>query len=412
MDRMRIAMLAPEFLPNWGGVGTYCIELVRHLSKMDDIDLHVFTVRRQTEVGKGKDYTEAEMEEYFSNKAKVHALLTAKDSFVYNAKFQAKLLGELPRFRREHGDAIIHSQHAHMSDVLYKMLEPGRRRMPIVTTIHTTIAGQRRGIEMCGSGFGSLHQSEKWQVALYPFLRFAERRSLKGADRCITVSSWMKKEIASELPWLKNPVDVIYNGVDPDRYSPGRAKDAELLPGVTSPVVLYTSRMTKVKGADTLIQAIPKILREHKDVHFAFAGSKDNEGWMRMLDEAGVGKDRYSFLGYIPYDHLPALYARASVYAMPTFYENFPFRMLEAMSSGVPVVGSDICGIPEAIESGKSGLLIEPRNPDLLAEGILAMLGDERRRREMGARARETVLEKFTWEKIAQQTRELYNKLM
>ncbi|MFH0815930.1 MAG: glycosyltransferase family 4 protein [Methanobacteriota archaeon] len=412
MDRLRIAMLAPEFLPNWGGVGTYCIELARHLSKMDGVDLHVFTVRRQTEVGKGKEFTQAEMEQYFSNKVRVHALMTAKDSFVYNARFQAKLLTALPRFRREHGEALVHSQHAHMSDVLYKTLKPKAWRMPIITTIHTTIAGQRRGIEMCGSGFGSLHPSEKWQVALYPFLRFAERRSLKGADRCITVSEWMKKEIASELPWLKNPVDVIYNGVDPKRYSPEKAKDAELLPDVASPVVLYTSRMTKVKGADTLIQAIPKVLREHKGAHFAFAGSKDNEGWIKMLNDAGVGKDKYSFLGYIPYDQLPALYARASVYAMPTLYENFPFRMLEAMSSGVPVVGSGICGIPEAIENGKSGVLAEPRNPELLADGIISLLGDEKKRRELGARARETVLERFTWGKIAQQTREAYNKLM
>ena len=83
---MKIAFLAPEFLPAWGGVGTYSAELVKGLCSYDDLDIHVITPKR------GVDYKLSKIEKYFDGKITFHNISTANDSFFYNLKFQLRVL--------------------------------------------------------------------------------------------------------------------------------------------------------------------------------------------------------------------------------------------------------------------------------------------------------------------------------
>lgn len=402
METMRVAMLAPEFLPNWGGVGTYCIELSRKLC--DKVELHVLTVNRKIS-GSKKTYTEKEMTEFFDNRLDVHVISEAKGTFLYNANYQYALYKQLPEFTKQHGIDILHTQHAHMSDILYKVM---RNRVPSITTLHTTIGGQKKASDMSDMKLRDLEPSEKWQIALYPGLLMAERFSLRRCWNYITMSQWMKGEVRAEFPFIKN-MDVIYNGTDPNIFKPGGEK---VLKDVDSPVVLFTSRMTAVKGANYLIDAIPHVLKEHKDVHFAFVGAGDREPYINILKKHGVEEKHYSFHGYLDYKLLPAMYSQAFCYMLPTLYENFPIRMLEAMSSGAPVIASNICGIPEAVNHGKNGMLVEPKDSNSIATALNEMLSDERKTRIMGNQAREDVIKKFTWDICANRTMDSYRHLL
>ncbi len=407
MSDIKLALLAPEFLPNWGGVGTYCVELTRHLA--DKLDLHVITLTRKIDDSKSS-YSEQEMLDYFDNNINVHVLTNAKDTFLYNIKFQYKILKELPKLEKKYGLDIVHSHHAHMSDVLYKVRE---NSIPTVTTIHTTIGGQRESIDAAGLPFYKLAPSEKWQVLLYRPLLLFERYSLERCQNFITVSNWMRKILSEDFPYLSRNITTIYNGIDPNRFSPAKAKKGlASIKDINKPIVLFSSRMTTAKGAHFLINAIPKIIEKNKDVHFVFVGAGDSDPWISLLKRHGVGSKYYSFLGYLDYDDLPILYARASMYLLPTLYENFPFRMIEAMSCGTPVIGTEICAIPEAIEDGKNGILIPPKNDEAIAEAVLRLLDDEGYSRKLGEKARKTVIEKFAWDNIITSIVKVYEEIL
>lgn len=407
MSDIKLALLAPEFLPNWGGVGTYCVELTRHLA--DKVDLHVITLTRQIK-GSELSYSTQDMLDYFDNKINVHVLTNAKDTFLYNIKFQYQLLRRLPKFETEFGFDLIHSHHAHMSDVLYKLREV---RLPSITTIHTTIKGQRDSINASGLPLHRLSPSEKWQVLFYRPLLLFEQYSLDRCNNFITVSNWMRKTLLETYPNISRNITTIYNGIDPERYSPAMAKKTlEVLENITKPIVLFSSRMTTAKGAQFLIKAMPKILNENKDVHFVFVGAGDSNPWVSLLNGYGIGPEHYSFLGYVDYDVLPTLYAKSTMYILPTLYENFPFRMIEAMSCGTPVIGSNICAIPEAIEDGKNGLLIPPKDDEAIANGILQLLDDVGYTKRLGKNARETVIEKFAWDGIIKELIDVYETVL
>jgi glycosyltransferase involved in cell wall biosynthesis len=405
MDRLRIAMIAPEFLPNWGGVGTYCIELAKKIC--DKADLHIITVNR-TIKGQKRTYTSQEMSDYFGGKLQVHAISDAKNTFLYNAQFQYAFSKFMPRFAMKNGIDLIHNQHAHMSDILYKFTS--NRRVESLTTLHTTIDGQKRAIEMSDMRTKDLEPSEKWQMVLHAGLRMAENFSLRRCQNYITVSDWMRRQVKDDFPFIKR-MDVVYNGTDPDVYKP-ISKEKSVFKGIDEPIVLFTSRMTAVKGANYLIDAIPQILKETKDVHFAFVGAGDNKPWIELLGKRGVDKKHFSFHGYLDYSILPSMYSEAYCYMLPTLYENFPIRMLEAMSCGVPVIGSDICGIPEAVQSGRNGILVPPKDSAGIARATLELLGDRDKAQDMGRNARDDIINKFTWGVCADRTLECYGRAL
>ena len=89
----------------------------------------------------------------------------------------------------------------------------------------------------------------------------------------------------------------------------------------------------------------------------------------------------------MPYDGLEALFARATVFTMPTLWEPFGIAFLDAMACGVPCVGTAIEAVPEIVEAGRTGVLVPPGDPVALADALVALLADPARAREMGAQA-------------------------
>jgi glycosyltransferase involved in cell wall biosynthesis len=132
---------------------------------------------------------------------------------------------------------------------------------------------------------------------------------------------------------------------------------------------------------------------------------------INYADRIGV-KDSIIFTGYYPDNKLPKLYQAADVFAFSTFYEHHPFAVLEALSTGLPVVTTNVGGIPETIESGKNGFLVEPFNPEQFADRILYLLEHPAEASEMGALARKTILERFDWRIIVKDVFKVYDEAL
>ncbi|OKY75622.1 MAG: hypothetical protein BM485_07820 [Desulfobulbaceae bacterium DB1] len=193
---------------------------------------------------------------------------------------------------------------------------------------------------------------------------------------------------------------VLYNGVDTETFRPltvNRSLKAELLPSADARVIFSAARLKRFKGFHHVIEAVAKLKTEFPDFFYLIAG----EGNYRTeLDEC-VRRfqlaDRVKFLGNVPHHLLPQYYSFANVAVFPSLHlETFGISIAEAMSCGVPVIGSDSGGIPEVI--GDAGILCAPGNSDQLADGIRVILSDQKIQQTIGQQGRERILNRLTWQ--------------
>ena len=194
-----------------GGVGTYSVALVRELSRIADVTVLTLTRMQGSVV-----YRRAEMEEAVEHRARVYPIAEARDTFLYNAKFQVELLRRLPAFVRAERFDIVHSQHAHMPDLLAGPMLSGT---PIVRTVHSTIAGQREAIRILESLGQAPDVTERWQIAIEPLLRAAEWSTLHRPGLLFPVCNFTANHLA-ELGIQRDRMRVIHNGIDSDRFRP------------------------------------------------------------------------------------------------------------------------------------------------------------------------------------------------
>lgn len=408
VEKMKICMLAAEFLPVWGGAGTYTVELIRHLPS--EFEVYIVTLKRRIP-GDKQILSEDLVREYFRDNVVIDYVTDARETFLYNANFQYKCYRYVPHLDKQHKFDVVHSQHVHMADLWLKLRG---RKLPYLTTVHVTFKGERRGIRRSRIPFKDLEHSEKYQWLLYPALRTLEYLYLKRSSRLIAVSYWMKKILIEELGLPSYAIHTIHNGVDPKLFRPKSPK-SEFIQKIEDrsggPIVLFTGRIRSTKGIHILIRSMPKIIEEIRDVRFIFAGSGLSDPYKRQIRKMRIRERNYEFLGYVPQEDMPALYSIASIYPAPTLYENLPIRILEAMSSQIPVIASNICGIPEIITDGEDGILVPPWDIEALSNKIIELLTDRRKGSKIGKNARKTIEQKFTWQHAAEKTVKVYKEI-
>jgi glycosyltransferase involved in cell wall biosynthesis len=228
-------------------------------------------------------------------------------------------------------------------------------------------------------------------------------------DRFLTVSDYSARELG--LP--ADRTRVIYGGADPCRFAPDPAERRQ--------GILFVGRLTPPKGIDRLIMALPH------GASLRIAGSEGHDphpperDYPLLLRGVAAGRD-VEFLGPVPDADLPLLYRQATVLALPsvdrTCYGRFlpvtellGLVLLEAMASGTPVVGSRLGALPEVIQDGVTGFLVEPGNVAELRERLAELLGDPERAQWMGRNARDLVLERFSWQACAERCLAAYAEL-
>jgi phosphatidyl-myo-inositol dimannoside synthase len=205
---------------------------------------------------------------------------------------------------------------------------------------------------------------------------------------------------------LSRPV-VIYPGTDQERFAPAATRTP------MTPVLLTVGRLVPRKGIDTVLQALPQILRVHPDVEYRIVGSGPDESRLRALARKLKIEVSVKFLGAVSDGQLPSVYRDAHIYVMPAreeqqsaSIEGFGIVYLEASASGLPVVAGRSGGVVEAVRDGKTGYLVDPHAPGALADILIRLLQDHELRVRLGARGRQWVEEKMNWDRAAQEIAE------
>lgn len=215
----------------------------------------------------------------------------------------------------------------------------------------------------------------------------------------------------SRAVWRYNPT-VIPNPVNHRRFHPDAdgsvVRDRLGIPS-RRPLVLLVGRIVPHKGIEHFIEAARFI----PGATFALGGEGPSLDAMRRFASTMGVAARMHFLGRVPDAELPAVYAACDVFALPSVsrLEAFGVAALEAMSTGKPVVVSDIPGVREVIRDGREGVLADPVNPQDLAQKIRKLLANPDARREMGRRGREKVLAEFSVEKVVDRIEALYRSI-
>lgn len=241
----------------------------------------------------------------------------------------------------------------------------------------------------------------------------AERMALHGADALCSVSRFTA-DVTSELFNLKQPVSIIPNGIDIDRFSPS----TEASEG--NDIILYFGTLVRKKGILDLCRVFSLVAARHPTARMHIVGrdAADRQTGSASTWELCRGllspdaTRRTEYLGEQPYERVQEFVRVSSICVFPSYAEAMPLAWLEAMACGKPVIAYDIGWAAEAIECGKSGVLLPPGDELQFAEVIITLLSKSDLRMTLGKAARERVEERFSAERIGARTCEWYRRVI
>lgn len=199
-------------------------------------------------------------------------------------------------------------------------------------------------------------------------------------------------------------VELVPNGVDLERFSPGPAPGPGEVPeeGPGPLRLLLCGRLAEGKGLETLVPALAALAAgPAPGWTLTVAGDGPRMGWLRAALEAAGLAERTRFLGFVPREAMPGVYRRADVLVHPSHFEGQSNVVLEAMASGLAVVASDIPGCAELVRPGESGALVPPGDAGALAGALGALLARPGQAAAMGRRGRELAEAHGSWARTA-----------
>ncbi len=247
----------------------------------------------------------------------------------------------------------------------------------------------------------------------FGYARASIAMAARRATRILTVSESSKRDILRFVDVRPEKIDVIYNafdgrfGVEPREEDVVRLRERYQL---HDEFVLYAGNVKPHKNLERLIDAFHLVRQRGLDhVKLVMIGDDISKytALRRAVHRCQLHK-YVRFLGYLPEETLAVMYRLAGVFVFPSLYEGFGLPPLEAMASGTPVVTSNVSSLPEV--AGDAALLVDPYDPEAIADGIYRVLTDEALqsslRRKGLARARE-----FSWEQSVRRVREIYGEV-
>lgn len=363
-ESMDILIVSQDFPPQAGGIQTYVLELARRFADRGHA-VRVICPGRPEEAAPVPGLAEL-------------IRLRAGSSFLWT-----RLLTYLPGYLRSR-PSITHVLYAQWQCAAGARLVPrvGRREFALI-----------HGRELLTSVFG-------------PFQNPVMRRAFARLDGAFPNSQEVRR-LTLEHVRPACPLHVIHPGVDPEAFRPADAGFLRERYGLgDAPVIVSLGRMVARKNLSRLIQALPAVRRAVPGARLLLGGTGPERDSLLALARAMDLRDTVLFPGRIADAELAAHYSLGDVFCLPSLasakdVEGFGIVYLEAGACEVPVVGGRAGGVPDAVDDGETGILIDPLSREELEAALIRLLSDREAAKAMGRRARARILRGFTWESCA-----------
>ncbi len=373
---MKILMIA---MRDKFGLYAHTYHLIKELSIMSEIDLHVINLI--------DDNDETTIIDKFSNFT-IHYISQNKNKFGF-----IRGLLDIISIRKKILDVnpeILHIQYGPHLSIINILL---KNKYPIIFTIHSIYAIDEKMFEWVSIS------------------RYIYRKILSIVERMMILKSLTNIIVAA--PPMR---DILINKTKAKIYIIPNGIDLKYVRDITSksighPCILYVGRLTKRKGVDILLKAIPMIkdLIPNILLYIIGEGPQDNE-LKEIVKDLNIDNN-VKFLGFVSEEEKYSYYKHVDICIIPSIDEPFGIVLLEAMACGKPIVASNVGGIPFVVEDGKTGILVKPGDVDILAEKIIMLLQSEELREQMGMAGKEKTAN-FSWQVIAEQTVKIYKDLI
>lgn len=362
----------------WGGVQAAFAYLVKGLSQINDLQVHVLTFR-------GYDWTGPDRVEQDGITLHLLPLFPRFERARNYRTYQSILNKKLAQIQ----PGVVHAQGA--TAHAYVALRSG---YPTVVTAH----GIRREDSKYDSSFGR-------RVRGYFDSLVIERYAMRHTRHLIAISRYITDYFAS---WFKPDIQVYHipNAIDSNFFDLTKTSGGQ--------TVLFAGRVTPLKRVLDLVKAFAKIAKV-PSAQLRIAGECSSEGAyvesIRGFIQKANLEDRVHLLGALPEDAVLREFAGCDVLALPSAQENLSMVIAQAMAAGRPVVATPVGGIPEMVSDGETGFLVDVGDVDGLADALLRLLRDPSLRARMGQSGRKFALENYRADAVARRTYEVYQRI-
>ena len=287
----------------------------------------------------------------------------------------------IARFTHSYPVSIIHAHTGSVSS--WASIQASRRyKIPCVVTyhgseVHTALADRRKGWQLCRDSFGAADLNLPVSKALETILR----SSIQPTGRCET----------------------LLLGVDQRRFFPS----SEL---VLEPQVLYVGRIERMKGVYDLLEAWVKVLSHCPNARLTMIGEDRTDGvFCRQAESLGINES-ITMMGPQPGHRVANMMRRSRIFCLPSHKEGTPVCVMEALACGLPIVATGVGGIPDIVEHGKTGIILEKGSIQSLTNALVSLLSDSSRCISMGKEAQEFARSHLDIVKIADRLVSLYGE--
>jgi len=231
------------------------------------------------------------------------------------------------------------------------------------------------------------------------------------AAAVVANSQATRQTLLGSAPWLDpDRVHVIHNGIDPAGYQPEQTRDLydDLGLPATASVVGFVGRLSPQKGLEFLLPAFATVAARLPDAHLLLVGEGELDGMIRDFAAEHRLADRICLAGFR--DDIPDVMRTLDVCVLPSLWEGFGIVLIEAMAAGKPCVTTRISSMPEIVRDPQTGRIVPPRDPQALADALLAILEDPDAARQMGEAGRAIMHRHFTLSAMVERYEDVFRR--
>lgn len=385
--RLKVLLLTWEFPPHIiGGLARHTEGLAVYLQK-NGIEVHVITAKPSHF---NNDFDEIQGVKVY----RVEPLNSLDHHFLnWIGGLNLAITQKAMKLAKEYNYSLIHAHDWLVGDsakIISQYLN-----IPLLTTIHGTENGRNGGI----------------YTELQHFIHNKENDLTHNSDKVIVCSEFMKEEVINLFALSEEKIAVIPNGITVDMEDNSRAADLHpILQHENRSIIFSIGRLVNEKGMDLLIEAAAKM--DRSNICFVIAGTGPQyQEYEQLIKKYNLEKDVY-LTGFISDQQRNQFFQQSIMAVFPSRYEPFGIVALEAMKFSLPLIVSETGGLKGFIKHLETGLFMEPENEDSLRKQISYLLSNPLEGIGMAKEARKLIEHFYSWQRIAEMTKRIYDELL